>query len=193
MTMLPGPGRPGDYSPGLPQIRTCAINASGSSVMESQIRFASRECFVNPKSWYDAPAGCPTHDSMTAISLPSTGSPRFRFPGFLGTTKMCDFLPPSRRASLPSLGATRRCVPSFCSSGPRTRDPRPGVQLRSPLPDLIRLEMVRTSQVPGGPSCLYAVFSDPGWTDATGHPNVVGSASAASTAKAPATDSFGAL
>src|SRR5271170_7664269 len=53
------------------------------------------------------------------------------------------------------------------------------------------MEATRTSQVPGEPSCSYAVFSDPGRTDAPGCWNVVGAAPAASTAKAPTTDLSG--
>jgi hypothetical protein len=54
-------------------------------------------------------ARCPLHGSTMSISLPSPGSPRSRFPCFMGTMEMCDFLRPSRRASLPSLGDTMRC------------------------------------------------------------------------------------
>ena len=50
------------------------------------------------------------------------------------------------------------------------------------------MEASRTSQVPGEPSRSYAVFSDPGRTDAPDLWNVVGTAPAASTAKAPAID-----
>lgn len=53
------------------------------------------------------------------------------------------------------------------------------------------METIRTSQVPGESLCAYALLLDPGGTDATGLTNVVGAASALSTAKAPATELSG--
>ena len=64
------------------------------------------------------PAGSPRHGSRTSISLPSPGSLRSRFPRFNGTMEMCDFLHPSRRARLPSLGDTMRRDLCFAPGGP---------------------------------------------------------------------------
>jgi hypothetical protein len=110
----------------------------------------------------------PSNDSATRHSLPSTGFPRYQFPCFLGTMECSDILRPSNRARLPSPGNTMRCGLCFRSVQSRSPDRGPGVHDRSPLPVLIRMEAFRTSQVPGEPSCSYAVFSDPGGTDASG-------------------------
>jgi hypothetical protein len=79
------------------------------------------------------PTRCPLHGSTTSILLPSPGSPRYRFPRFIGTMKMCDFLRPSRRASLPSLGDTLRCGLYFRSQRSRSPDRGPGVHQSGPL------------------------------------------------------------
>jgi len=47
-----------------------------------------------------------------------------------------DFLRPSRRTSLPSLGDTMRCACRFAPSGPRRTTAGQGFIFRSPLPDL---------------------------------------------------------
>ena len=106
---------------------------------------------------------------MTSISLPSPGSPRSRFPCFDGTMEMCDSLRLSRRASLPSLGDTMRCVCRFAPVGPRRQTAGQGFVIRSPLPEIIAWKQFRASQVPGESSCAFALFSDPGRTDAAGH------------------------
>ena len=105
---------------------------------------------------------------MTWHSLPSPGSGRIPFPCFSGTMECSDVLRPSRRTRLPSPGNTMRCGLCFRSVRSRSPDRRPGVQDRSPLPAVVRVEAFRTSQVPGEPCCSYAVFSDPGGTDASG-------------------------
>jgi hypothetical protein len=74
-----------------------------------------------------------------------------------------DVLRPSRRAWLPSRGDTRRCACGFAPSGPGRR-PRAGGSSSGPPYRRLRLETIRTSQVPGEPLCPYAVFFDPGRT-----------------------------
>ena len=59
---------------------------------------------------------------------------RGEFTGFFGTMTRCDSLPPFRRASLPSLGDTRRCVGTFAPSGPEHSTAGRGFVSRSPLP-----------------------------------------------------------
>jgi len=78
-----------------------------------------------------------------------------------------DALRPWRRASLPSLGATLRRVLIFRSRRSRPPDRGPGVHLPVPAAGWFRRETFRASQVPGEPRCAYALFSDPGRTDAT--------------------------
>ena len=89
---------------------------------------ASRCRFVDTVPSFDALAMFPSNGSMFQRPLPSTGFPRPEFPGFAGTMRRSDFLPPSRRTSFPSLGDTserlrfvpvrpqthsRRIVPEF--------------------------------------------------------------------------------
>jgi len=135
----------------------------------------------------------PSNGSMTWHSLPSTGSGRFPFPCFRGTMECCDILRPSRRAWLPSLGDTRCCARRFAPVGPDAQPRARGSSFRSPLPEVIHRETSRTSQVPGEPCCPYAVFFDPGRTDAPGLFGVVGVAPAMSTTKAPATNHLSGL
>ena len=59
---------------------------------------------------------------------------------------MCDSLRPSRRASFPSLGNTRRCACRFAPCGPARLTAGLGFVSRSPLPAQIRLETTRVSQ-----------------------------------------------
>ena len=105
--------------------------------------------------------------------VPPTGSARWqrpslhrplrgKFAGFPVTTTLCDPLAPFRRASLPSLGDTKRCVGAFAPSGPERPTAGQGFVIRSPRPEIIRLERLRVSQVPGEPWCVYALLSDPG-------------------------------
>jgi hypothetical protein len=47
------------------------------------------------------------------------------------------------------------------------------------------METARTSQVPGGSLCVYALLSDPGRTNDVRPYNAISAAPAASTAKAP--------
>jgi len=104
-------------------------------VMAARARFAVRGGCVNPQLRYKAPIGFPPHGSMTGIPLPSTGSPRYRFPRFNGTMKMRDSRRPSHRASFPSLGDTRRCACRFAPSGPERTTAGLGFVIRSPLPE----------------------------------------------------------
>jgi hypothetical protein len=118
--------------------------------------------YVNPQARYKAPDGCPTHESMASIPLPSAGFPRYRFPFVNGTMGMCDFLRPFRRTSLSFVWRYHALRLSFRSCRPKAPDRRPG--MRDPVPSTGhgRMETFRTSQVPGEPSCVYALFSDPG-------------------------------
>ena len=109
----------------------------------------------------------PPRGAAASASLPSTGSSASEFPGFPGTMKACDFLGPSRRASLSC--AWRYHPVRLSSSLPRGPTPAGGLelwawQLRA---NGYGLEIRRTSQVPGEPWCVYALFSDPGGISTT--------------------------
>jgi hypothetical protein len=104
-------------------------------VRDSLFRFAIGEGYVNPQPRDNARDGWPPHRSLTDIPLPSPGSPRYRFPCFVGTMKMCDSRRPSHRASFPSLGDTRRRACRFAPCGPERTTAGPGLVIRSPLPD----------------------------------------------------------
>jgi hypothetical protein len=104
--------------------------------MAARARIAVRGGCVDPELRYKAPIGCRPHGSMTSIPLPSTGSPRYRFPGFNGTMKMRDSRRPSHRASFPSLGDTRRRACRFAPCGPERTTAGQGFIIRSPLPEI---------------------------------------------------------
>jgi hypothetical protein len=58
------------------------------------------------------------------------------FPGFHGTMALCDSLGPWRRASFPSLGATRRCACGFAPDGPGHEAAGQGFVTGSPRPEV---------------------------------------------------------
>jgi hypothetical protein len=58
---------------------------------------------------------------------------------------------------------------SFRSRRSRWRDRGPGVRHRSPIPVISRREASRASQVPEESLCAYALFFDPGRSNAPGH------------------------
>ena len=109
---------------------------------------------------------------MTWHSLSSPGFPRIEFPEFTGTMECSDFLRPSRRAWLPSLGDTLRCVCGFAPNGPERATAGLGFVSGPHCRKIMRRETFRFSQVPGESSCAYALLFDPGRTDSTGHTSV---------------------
>jgi hypothetical protein len=113
------------------------------------------------------PGGWPPHGSLTDIPLPSTGSPRYRFPGFNGTMKMCDSRRPSHRASFPSLGDTRRRACRFAPIDPERMTAGLEYIIRSPTPEIDAWRRYGPPKVPGEPLRAYALLSDPGETDTT--------------------------
>jgi len=127
------PGRPSGYPLGLPQIRTCPIKASGSSAPgwagrrlhprrgPSTIRSAFQPSCGDRVLGPSRPALVPQAGPSSRHPLPSTGSGRIPLPCFTGTMRCSDLLRPSRRASLPSLGDTMRCVYRFARCGLDTR------------------------------------------------------------------------
>src|SRR5208283_3889903 len=97
-------------------------------------RSAIRCCNVDTFSGSCAPGMFPSNESITWHPLPSPGSSREKFPCFSGTMECTDVLRPSRRASLPSLGATRCCACGFAPCGPGRPTAGPGFVHRSLLP-----------------------------------------------------------
>jgi hypothetical protein len=161
------PGRPGSFLPGLPQIRTCATHASGSSRSGFANRCAIRCGSVYEFVGFDDPYPFPRSGSAPRQPLPSPGSGRLPFPCFSGTMSHSDALPPilphfvsfawqyhpARLYS--SLPQARRRLGTWSF-----RDWQPPGQQKSGDD--------RASQVPGELSCAYALFSDPGRTAAAG-------------------------
>jgi len=131
------------------------------SVMASLSRLAIRGHYGDPRPRYRALDGLPNHESMTNRSLPSTGSPRYRFPGFSGTMKRCDFLRPSPHTRLPSRGDTTCCACAFAPSGPGRQTAGRGSVIRSPNAGPYHVETSRISQVPGKPSVPMPCSSTP--------------------------------
>jgi hypothetical protein len=91
---------------------------------------------------------------------------RGEFAGFPGTMTRCDSLPPFRRASLPSLGDTRRCVGTFAPGGPERPTAGQGFIFRPPLPDFYAWRWSGPPRFPESPHCPFAMFFDAGRTAA---------------------------
>jgi hypothetical protein len=80
---------------------------------------------------------------------------------------------PTSCAPLAALRCLRLAIPCaadcvFAPGGPGRPTAGQGFKTGPHCRLLVRMEAFRTSQVPGEPSCSYAVFSDPGRTDASG-------------------------
>jgi len=118
---------------------------------------------------YDAPAEFPVYESMTSVSLPSTGSPRSTFPCFNSTMEMCDVLRPSRRTRFPSRGDTRRCVGAFAPVGPERTTAGLGFIIRSPLPDLFAWRRSGPPKFLENPCVPMPCSSTPAGPNAPGH------------------------
>jgi len=106
----------------------------------------------------------PPNDSVTRRPLPSTGSGRNPFPCFVGTMERSDTLPPLSPRFLVSLGDTCPCACVRCSLPARRRPAARSFAVRQLHASCCRAGNGRASQVPGGPWCAYALFSDPGRT-----------------------------
>jgi len=127
-------------------------------VKDSLSRFAIRRRYVDPLPGSKAPDGLPSYGSLTDIPLPSPGSPRYRFPCFVGTMKMCDSRRPSHRASFPSRGDTMRGVCRFAPVGPRRQTAGQGCIIRSPPPEWSAWKRSGYPRFLGNPLCLCPVL-----------------------------------
>jgi hypothetical protein len=150
--------------PGLPQIRTCGIIASGSSGNT----FASPERYLPSLRERAIGVRCLQHVSLRQCCylvrpFPRPGPRGREFPGFDGTMEHYDFLPPVSPHSVAFarryLGAAR----GFALAARRTgRSASLRLVTRYPRPGKIRGDG-RISYVPGQPSCLCPVLR-PRWT-----------------------------
>ena len=109
----------------------------------------------------------PPNGSRTRRPLPSAGFGRSPFPRFAGTMRRSDALPPVALRFLVSLGATTPCACVRDSLPARRRPAAWGFRVGQPHARCWRGGNGRASQVPGGPSCVYALFLDPGRTERT--------------------------
>ena len=125
--VAPGVASRGSHRSGRAQLRHPVRPVRGSPSALLSVVVA-----LTPGPGNGVPVGWPHHRSLTSIPLPSPGSPRYRFPCFIGTMEMCDSLRPSRRASLSF--AWRYHVPrlSFRSCGPGRQTAGLGFIIRSP-------------------------------------------------------------
>ena len=135
-------------------------------VLVSLFRFAIRGLSVDPVSRYEAPVGCPpTNPGRTSPFPPQgprgTGSPVSSVLWRCATSCVPHAALRCLRLALPGV--------ALVVSLPSVRNANRGPGVRHPVPTagLNRLETNRTSQVPGEPSCPYAVFFDPGKTKRT--------------------------
>jgi len=177
--LRPGvPGRPGRFGPGLPQIRTCPIQASGSSSW----RFAMMHPAHHRQSrypWSLRGPGCGTLSShqVSRPRVPNSASPSLhRVP----VTRVPRLQRYYERLRLPCTHPTalrflRLVVPAvtpvFAPPHP-TSATRPGA-LELAAPRQLSAGGTRTSQVPGEPSCAFALLSDPGRTIPSSHCEVL--------------------
>ena len=94
---------------------------------------AIRSCRVDTGSSFEALAMFPSNGSLTRHPLPSTGFPRGEFPGFIGTMRRSDSLPPSRLASFRFARQYRDVRLCFAPAGLARVTDGPGVG--DPAPD----------------------------------------------------------
>ena len=109
----------------------------------------------------------PPNDSQPRRPLPSPGSRRNLFPRFHGTMRRSDARPSLSPRFLVSLGDTIPCACVRLSAAARRRPAARSFRVGQPHASIYRDGEDRASQVPGGPSCVYALFLDPGGTGRT--------------------------
>ena len=160
----PAVARRASHRSGRAQLRHPARQATASP-----FRFVIRWRCVDLKSGYGDLGRFPANGSVARHSLPSTGSPRSECPGVSGTMKCSDVLRPSRRASLPSLGATMRCVGRFAPIGPARTTVGRGFVIRSPLPDFFAWRRSGPPRFLENPGVLMPCSLTPAGPNAPGH------------------------
>ena len=186
----PPPGRPGSCLPGLPQIRTCPTKASGSSRQGFTIRLAIRGGCVDPRAgercprWV-APPQVPDEHPPSLPRVPAVQVPLLH--RYYGDVRLPAPLSPRfvvLRLAIPC------AAPVFSLPAVQDAQPRAWGSSSGPHTGSLHMETIRASQVPGEPSCAYALALDPGRTGATGPTNVAGAASVRVKTKAPTIRGF---
>lgn len=172
-------GRPSGYPPGPPQIRTCAIRASGSST--SRIHHRIRNSSRNPYANASADTCFPIDDMLTRVSrhrvldrfpaydTHSPASPSLhrvpsdsRFPDFTTTMTCSDSRCPIPADFYWSQAGTTSVVAHSLRSGIDHYARRPG-EFGFGFSDCrFSGGEHRASQVPGEPPCQHALLFDPG-------------------------------
>jgi hypothetical protein len=153
--------------PGLPQIRTCALNAYGSSQRGFATAIRCRRVYGLPG--FGAPDPFPFNGSTLRYLLSSPGSLWDRFPWFHGSMKYSDSLPPvsPRFVSF----AWRYHAVRLCSSLPQARR-RLGARsfpIGNPGPIVIDVETAGSLRFLGDLDVSMLLFLDPGRTSPPGH------------------------
>ena len=157
--------------PGLPQIRTCPIQASGSSVYGFAARrcrtvthpvvAAIFRCFVKMVSRLDVRGICPSGSSVVRPPPSLHGVPWGRFPRFTGTMQRLRRLASPRRF----VAFARRCHPDASSFAPWTHGrhaPRARtISSAAPVDRVSRMESTRPPRFLGNPPAYMPRSSTP--------------------------------
>ncbi len=117
-----GPGRPGSYLPGLPQIRTCPskrhpVRHVADSLSLTRPRSFRGDTLVRLGVLGVVPTPCPRRGAPFAPRGPEGPFPRFK-----ATMRHCDSLPPISPHFVSFAWRYHRCVPFVRPRQPRTRD-----------------------------------------------------------------------
>ena len=157
------PGRRGGYPPRLPQIRTCTLNASGSSRCGIAVPHTTRSFRGDTLVRHGVLGVVPTPRPQRGTPFAPRG-PEGPFPRFNATMGRCDSLPSSRRTSFPSLGDT---FGSSLRSSPSAADAGRGSSWSWYTGCSGRqssMETARSPKFPGNPCDHSPCSSDPGVT-----------------------------
>ena len=158
-----GPGRSRDYSLELPQIRTCALNASGSSRCGIAVPHTTGWFRGDTLMRHDVLGVVPTPRPQRGTPFAPRG-PGGPFPRFNTTMGRCDSLPSISPRFVSFAWRYHRFVP--CSSPP-ARDKRavdqPGVG-KPGLQPAVTMETARSPKFPRNPLDHSPCSFDPGVT-----------------------------
>jgi len=157
-----GPGRSGGYPPELPQIRTCTLNASGSSRCGIAVPHTTRSFRGDTLVRHSVLGVVPTPRPQRGTPFAPRG-PGGPFPRFNTTMGRCDSLPSISPRFVSFAWRYHRFVP--CSSPP-ARDravDQPGVG-KPELRPAGTMETARSPKFPRNPYDHSPCSSDPGVT-----------------------------
>ena len=157
------PGRSRDYSLELPQIRTCTLNASGSSRCGIAVPHTTRWFRGDTLMRHEVLGVVPTPRPQRGTPFAPRG-PGGPFPRFNTTMGRCDSLPPFSPHFVSFAWRYHRFVPY---SSPPARDKRavdqPGVG-KPGLQPAVTMETARSPKFPRNPYDHSPCSSDPGVT-----------------------------